>query len=194
MEFATLKNLIGILAIILTFVGYAPYLRDLVRGKTKPHVFSWLVWTLTTAIIFALQLNAGGGLGSFVTLAVALISLTVFVLSLRRGEKDIKSIDVAFLVLALIAIPLWLVIKQPVLSILILTGIDILGFAPTIRKSWNAPYSETLSTYQITGVRHALSIIALAQYNIVTMLFPGIWVIANVFFSIMLVLRRRRVW
>lgn len=193
MEFFTVKNIIGIVAIALTFIGYAPYFRDLLKGKTKPHIFSWFIWAIVTSIIFALQVSAGAGLGSVVTLAVAVISLLIFILGFKNGNKIIKKIDVVFLVLALLAIPLWLVIKQPVLSIILLSTIDMLGFAPTVRKSWNAPYSETLSLYTITTFRHGLSIVALANYNIVTLLFPSTWVIANALFSIMLIIRRKKI-
>ncbi len=193
MEFFTIKNIIGIVAIALTFIGYAPYFRDLLKGKTKPHIFSWFIWAIVTSIIFALQVSAGAGLGSVVTLAVAVISLSIFILGFKNGNKIIKKVDVVFLVLALLAMPLWLVIKQPVLSIILLSTIDMLGFAPTVRKSWNAPYSETLSLYTITTFRHGLSIVALANYNIVTLLFPSTWVIANALFSIMLIIRRKKI-
>jgi hypothetical protein len=94
-------------------------------------------------------------------------------------------------VLALLAIPLWLIVKQPVLSIILLSTIDMLGFIPTVRKSWNLPYSETLSLYTITTFRHGLSIVALQHYSIVTVLFPATWVLANALFSILLIVRRR---
>jgi len=184
------KTIIGVIAIVLTFIGYAPYIRDIFLGKTKPHVFSWLIWTIVTTIIYALQISAGAGPGSWVTLAVALTLFLVFLLGLKNGSKDIRKIDVVFLLAAVLALVLWRVVEQPVISIILLSSIDMLGFAPTIRKSWNDPYSETLSFYVITAFRHGLSIFALAEYNIVTYLFPITWVIANVLFAIMLIVRR----
>jgi hypothetical protein len=186
------KLLVSIIAITLTFVGYTPYVKDIFKGKTKPHIFSWLIWGIVTAIIFALQVSAGAGFGSLVTLSVSLISWLIFFKSLKNGEKNIKRVDIIFLIMALVAIPLWLIVKQPVLSIILLSTIDMLAFAPTVRKSWNLPYSETLSLYVITTFRHTLSIIALEQYNIITYLFPTTWVIANAFFSILLIVRRKR--
>ncbi|OGH90129.1 MAG: hypothetical protein A2537_03605 [Candidatus Magasanikbacteria bacterium RIFOXYD2_FULL_36_9] len=191
MEFQNIKNIIGIIAVLLTFVGYAPYVSDLLKGKTRPHIFSWLIWVISTSIIYALQVSAGAGLGSLVTLTVAIISLFIFIIGFKNGKKDIKIVDVLFLVLALLAIPLWLIVKQPVLSIILLSAIDMLGFAPTVRKSWNDPYSETLSFYIITTFRHGLSVVALAQYNIITVLFPVSWVVANALFSVVLIIRRK---
>ncbi len=188
-----IKIIISAIAVILTFVGYFGYIRDIVKGKTKPHVFSWLIWSIITGIIYALQVSAGAGPGSWVTLTLTVILLSVFFLSLKNGSKNIKKIDVVFLILALGALPLWLVVKQPVLSIILLSMIDMLGFLPTIRKSWNDPYSETLSLYVITTFRHGLTIFALAQYNIVTWLFPASWVVANALFSLMLFMRRKKI-
>lgn len=193
MELLTIKNITGATAIALTFIAYIPYFRDILNGKTKPHVFSWFIWGIVTFIIYALQTSAWAGFWSLVTLAVAAISICIFILSFKNGNKDIQKIDIIFLVLALLSIPLWLVIDQPVLSIILLSTIDMLGFAPTVRKSWNKPYSETLSLYTITTFRHGLSILALANYNIITLLFPSTWVIANALFSIMLIIRRRKV-
>ncbi|MBI5531010.1 MAG: hypothetical protein HY918_05965 [Candidatus Doudnabacteria bacterium] len=186
-----IKTIVSVIAIALTFIGYAPYIIDIFKGKTKPHVFSWLIWGIITSIIFALQINAGGGIGSYVTLSVSLISFFIFFKALPSGRKQITAIDVIFLFLAIISIPIWLVVKQPVLSIVLLSTIDMLGFAPTVRKSWVDPYSETLSLYTITTFRHALSILGLAHYSIITWLFPGTWVIANALFAIMLIVRRK---
>jgi len=98
--------------------------------------------------------------------------------------------DIVFFVAALAAIPLWLVVAQPLLSMMLLTAIDVLGFAPTIRKSWSKPESETLSSYAINGARHALSVFALAEYNLLTVLFPIAWVFINMFFVVFLVWRK----
>lgn len=137
-------------------------------------------------------MSAGAGPGSWVTLAVIIVLLIVLLLGLKNGNKNIKKIDIVFLVLALVSIPIWLVVKQPVMSIILLSTIEMIGFLPTIRKSWNDPYSETLSLYTITTFRHGLSIFALAEYNIITWLFPATWVFANAVFSIILIVRRKK--
>lgn len=185
------KSLFGIVAVVLTFIGYFPYIRDIIKKKTKPHIFSWIIWTIVTGIIYALQVSGGAGAGSWVTLCLTLLLLLIIFLSIKNGSKDIKKIDIVFLVLALLTLPIWLVIKQPILSIVLLTAIDMLGFLPTIRKSWNSPYSETLSFYIITTFRHGLSILALEKYTIITWLFPVSWVLANALFSLILIIRRK---
>ncbi len=52
METTTLKEILTILSIALIFVGYIPYIRDIFRGKTHPHVFSWIVWSILNFCLF----------------------------------------------------------------------------------------------------------------------------------------------
>lgn len=185
------KLVIGIIAVILSFVGYIPYIRDILRKKTTPHTFTWLIWTLAVGISAALQITGGAGVGAWTTVAVTLMCIFIFLLGLRNGKRDITKMDIVFFVLALISLFLWLVVNQPVWSIILIVLTDLLGFGPTIRKSWNNPYSETLSTYQITAFRHGLSIFALQQFNILTWLYPIAWTIANIAFCLLLVARRK---
>ena len=188
-----IKLILSIFAVFLTFIGYFPYIKDIFKGKTKPHIFSWFIWSVTTSIIYALQITAGAGSGAWVTLCLIFIMLFIVLLGFKNGNKNIKKIDVLFLFLALSALPIWFFVKQPIFSIILLCFVDILGFIPTVRKSWNDPYSETLSLYTITTFRHGLSFFALAKYNIVTYLFPVTWIFVNAFFSIILIVRRMKI-
>jgi hypothetical protein len=186
------KTLISTLAVILSLAAYIPYLKDIFKGKTKPHIYSWFIWGIVTAVAYGLQISAGAGVGSWVTLTVAIVAFIIFFLGMRSGIKDITFFDTIFFILALVAIYLWLVVKQPVESVILVSSIDMLGFIPTVRKSWNKPHSETLFTYKLSTFRHGLSILALQKYSIVTWLYPLTWAIANGLFSIMLIYRRRK--
>ncbi len=187
-----MKEIISAFASALTFIAYIPYVRDIIKGKTHPHAYSWLVWGFTTIIIFALQLSNKAGAGAYVSLASGVSLLIVFLLGLRYGKRDITASDTVFFILALAATAVWVFAQQPVLSIILLMVVEMLGFMPTLRKSWDKPYSETLSHYQIAIFRQALTILALQSYMIVTFLCPATWVFANTFFVIMLVFRRQQ--
>lgn len=187
------KEIVGLFAAFLVIVGYIPYIRDTLKKKTLPHAYSWFIWTLETVIIYALQVNAGAGAGSWMNLTIIIISTYIFILSLRNGIGYITKMDTVFLVLSLFSLVLWLVIKQPVLSIILITIVDTLSFIPTVRKSWHKPHSETAFTYELGTVRHGLSMIALQAYNIVTWLNPAAMVFANGLFSLMLEVKKRQI-
>lgn len=187
-----IKTIFGITAIILTFVGYVPYIWSILKKKTKPHIYSWLVWVLDAFIIFVLQITHGAGIGAYTTLATGFLCLFVLVLTLINKEKsEIKPVDTFFLTLALIALVIWLFAKQPLVSALLITFVDLLGFVPTIRKSWNKPFSENIFFYMMNTLRFALAFLALQQYSLITTIYPGIWFVVISLFTLMLVVRRK---
>lgn len=185
--------LIASISICMTVVGYAYYFRDIFSNKTKPHAYSWLVWASLTAIAFAGQMSDNAGPGAWVTGLTALISFAIFGIALRKGEKHITTSDKLSLTVAALALLLWPLMNSPVLSIIIITLVDFLGFLPTIRKSYKKPYEETLIHYILAGLKFVLAILALENYTVVTWLYPASLVAANLFFTIMLLVQRKRV-
>lgn len=188
-----MKEFIGAIAVILTFAGYIPYIKDTLKGKTRPHIYSWFIWSLVTTIAFALQVSDKAGPGSLVTLSAAIVCFLIFLLGFRQGNKDITRLDTLFFILSLVSIFIWLFAKQPIISVILVSSVDMFSFLPTIRKSWNKPRTETLSSYIINTFRFALAIIALNRYTLVSSLYPITWVLANGFFSVFLIVRRRSV-
>ncbi len=193
MEVIDAKSILATIAVLLTFAGYVPYIKDIFKGKTKPHVFSWFLWGFVTFIVFGLQVSGNAGGGSLVTLSAAIMCVVVFVLGLAmKGKKDITRSDIVFLILAFFSLFVWIVAKQPILSAIMATFTDLLGFAPTVRKSWHNPHSETLSFYIINTIRFILASLALQNYSVITALYPVSWFLANGLFAGMLFLRRRQ--
>lgn len=186
-----MKEVLGTAAIVLSLVGYIPYVRDVIKGKTKPHAFSWVVWTLVTFIVGIAQLAAGAGWGTVHNLVTGFIGLVILFYALKNKDKDIKRIDVILLVLALLSIPLWAATNNPTYSIILITIIDILAFAPTLRKTWHAPDSETLSSYVIAGIKYCLAIGAIGAYSFATLLYPIALIGMNVTLVTIIIARRR---
>ncbi|MEA4910763.1 hypothetical protein SDC9_07742 [bioreactor metagenome] len=188
------KSFLGITAAILVLISYSFYIIDILDKKTKPHVFTWGLWFLIIFILFLLQVSKGAGAGSLPTLFVALLCLVVCILSLIKEEdKNIKKVDIVFLVLTLLAIPLWLLAKAPVASTALLVLVYSLAGQATLRKSWADPYTETISLWAINSFRALISILALSEYNFVTLAFPVLVFVSALGFAIILVIRRRQV-
>ena len=60
------KAVLTIIASFLLIGSYIPYFRDIYSGKTKPHAFSWFIWSLSACIAFAASIVKGGGAGAWV--------------------------------------------------------------------------------------------------------------------------------
>jgi hypothetical protein len=186
------KTWLGILAVVIGFLSYIPYFRDIATSKTKPHAFSWLVWSILTGIAFFAQITKGGGAGSWINAGTAIMCFAVFVLAVFKGEKNIKSADLWSLVGAGVGLVLWSLTKDPLSAVILVTIIDALGFLPTFRKSYDKPYEETLSTFMVSTIKYAISLVALRTYSITTWLFPASLVLTNGLFVLLLVIRRNK--
>lgn len=178
------------IAIFLTFYAYIPYLIGIFKGKTKPHLFTWLIWSTVTAIAVVVQVIEGGGMGSWPTIAAAVTCFFITILAIKYGSKDIKKVDYIFLLASLSAIPLWLITNNPVYSAVLVTIIEIVAAFPTIRKSWHRPGEEVTSTYGLNTLRYFLSILALATFSVSTVAYPVGMVFMNGLIFIVLIIRQ----
>src|SRR3989344_6388359 len=153
-----MKEIIGTIAVILTFVAYVPYYRDIIAGKTHPHIYSWSLWGILTVLLVALQIKGGAGPATWVTASAGLLCIGVVILGMKNGKKIITTSDTVVAILSLIAMCFWLIADQPVISMILVIAADGLAFIPTIRKSWLEPFTETLSLYVTNAVRFFLTL------------------------------------
>lgn len=187
------KELLGALAIGLTFFAFLPYIRSILNGTTRPHVFSWIIWGSVTSVVFLAQLSDAAGAGAWPTGVSGLITLYVAVLAYRRkGDHSITRSDWLFLLGALSSLPLWYLTSDPLSAVLVLTTVDLLGFGPTFRKAYAYPYEEQLTFFVIITARNLIAIAALQHYSLTTVLFPAATAAACVMFIMMVLLQRNK--
>lgn len=179
------------LAFVAIVAAGVPYIRDTLMRKTKPHVYTWLVWTVTTGIATAGVWYGNGGYPAFTSGVGAAITFFVFLLSLKYGTRDIKVSDTVSLLFCLVALFLWIGLKSPLWSVVLGATIDIVAYWPTLRKTYVAPWSESLSSWALWILAPVCSMAALTSYNVLTLAnyFPIFFV--NVTFVGLFLLRRR---
>jgi hypothetical protein len=189
----SLIQLVGLAAVVLTVVAYVPYIGAIRAKAVKPHFFSWLIWSLTTVIVFFAQMAAEGGAGAWSTGMSAAITLYVAWLALvLRSDFSNTTADWCFLIAAMLSLPVWFFTDDPLWSVVILTVVDAFGFGPTLRKAWHKPQEESMQFYLLFGARSLLSVAALESRTLTTVLFPVAMVVACVLVSVLLWWRRRQ--
>lgn len=185
------KEILGSLGVVIALLAYVIYFHDIFFRHTKPHAFSWLVWTLLAGIGFAAQVTGGAGAGSWVLGVDAVVCTAIFILALWKGERGYVWIDWISLALALLAIVLWNVTGTPVLSVILICLIDALAYVPTFRKSFFKPREESMIAFMLFSLKFILALLALESYSIATALYPAWVILLNVGFVGMLGWRRR---
>lgn len=184
-------SLFAFLASILAIIGYFPYIRDIRAGKTKPHMFSWFVWTLMTGIYLFAQLSDGAGIGALTMGVTTLMSLYIIIISIRKSERTIKLVDWISFIISLIALVSWILVKTPLYAVILIVIADIAAFMPTFRKSYNNPNSETVETFAIAALKHVLSIFSLQSITFISSFYTFYLIFINTVFVSMLIIRRR---
>lgn len=184
-----MKGEIAIVAAILAVAGNIPYIIEILRGKVRPHPYTWFVWSIVSLVIFFGQLQKGAGVGVIPTAAAEIFTIIIFFLSLRHGWKGVRPIDTAFLAAALIGLIPWLLTKDPTLSVVTVVVIDVIAFLPTLRKTWVAPQSESPVLYIMNVMRHALALFSLEAYNVATTLHSIAMITTNTFMTLIFILR-----
>ncbi len=186
-----IKEALSALAIALTFIAFAPYLRSILKGETKPHVFSWVLWGLSTFVVFLAQLADRGGAGAWPIGVSAAVTLAVAGLAWRkRADVSFTPLDRVFFLAGLMALPLWIFTADPLWAVAILTAVDVLGFLPTFRKAYAQPHEERLVFFAIIAARNLTAILALENYSATTVLFPATMALACILFILMVTRRR----
>lgn len=172
-------HILGVLAGVLALLAAIPYIRDIIRGRTKPNRVSWFIWVLLQAIALLSQLAEGGRDSVLLSGGDLIASAIILVLAFYKGESKWHWIDKAALLGAAVGLSIWYFFNQPVLALLITVFIDFCGVVPTLRKAYAEPYSETLSTWLIVGVGGVCSILAVGKFDRSLLLYPVYLTLAN---------------
>lgn len=184
------KELYAIAATLMMFFSRGVYFTAIMRGMTKPHAFSWFIWGIISSIGVTAQIAEGAGVGSWPRLFGALSCFVIVFLALFKGEKNIARADWITLAAALCAIPLWVLTKTPVWSVILVCTIDTIGYLPTARKAWHKPHEEAAWGYFLSTVGAVFSVIAIEAYTPSTWLYPAVLVVSNGMMGSYLLLRR----
>ena len=165
-----MKDAFAAIASILAIVGNVPYVIDVLKGRVKPHSYTWFVWTVVSGIVFFGQLAKGAGIGALPTAASEIFTFVIFLLSLKYGYRKITRLDTFFLVLVLSGIIPWILTDDPTVSVIVAVSIDVVAFIPTFRKTRSEPSTETPMLYGMNVVRHVLALFSMQTYNLATTL------------------------
>jgi hypothetical protein len=186
------KQVFGYIAICFGTIAYVIYISKILRNKIKPHAFSWLLWTLTTAIVYSAQLMKGAGAGSWSTGYTCIICFAIGIISFLKYDKTYTLSDILFISIALLALIPWFLTKDPTVSVVIIASIDAIGYGPTYRKSYYYPNEENASSFGLNSIKHCFSFMALEHYVVGNWIYPVSQIFMNGSVVILLWIRRKK--
>ncbi len=117
----------GLLSGILAILGYIPYIKDTLQLKTKPQRTTFLIWSILGAIAFFSQLAKGALYSLWLPGSETLLTVAVFLLSLKRGVGGFNKKDYIALVVTLIGLLVWYYTKEAAVALYSVIIVDAAG-------------------------------------------------------------------
>ncbi|HCM84165.1 MAG TPA: hypothetical protein DIS76_06325 [Rhodospirillaceae bacterium] len=178
-----MHEIFGMVAIVFLAIAYFTYIRSLWRGESKPHFFTWVIWTITTSITLATQLAEHAGPGAWTTMISLVLLVGITIYAFFRGEKNFTHGDWVSLIAAAAALVVWYFTDEAGYAAVIVTTIDCLAYYPTFRKTWSRPYEENITSYVVQGLKHGLACFALSNVTLATASYPSALAATNLVFG-----------
>jgi hypothetical protein len=173
------EAILGILAGLVAVADTIPYIRDTLRGTTRPHRGTWLIWA-TLATVVVLSQHADGGSWSLIMVATtAVLTGLIFVLSIRRGVGGLTARELVMIAIAGGGVAGWLIADEPVVATVCVVLADLIGAAMMVPKTYRDPGSETLVTFALASVSGALAAGAVGAFDVSLLLYPVYYCVAN---------------
>jgi hypothetical protein len=191
------KTFIGCVTVALSVTGLGHFVLDALWGTSRPHLYSWLIWTIVNSIAWYNQWTHHAGPGAWSTLVMTVLSGVIFFIALyqyfgTKSDHRLTIIDQWCLGGAVVSIVLLILFKTGPVSIIAATATDVFAFAPTLKKVWHRPDTEPASNYTLNTIRQTIVLCAIGSYNFVTLLFPVTLILFNGVTVATILLRRRQ--
>jgi hypothetical protein len=175
-------DLVVVLGVSAGLIGVAdtiPYVRDTLRGATRPHRGTWLIWGVL-AVVVCLSQYADGASWSLVMAAVqAVLTTLIFVLSIRRGEGGLSAAELLMIAIAGAGVAGWIVADEPIVATVCVVAADLVGAALMVPKTYRDPESETLVTFAFASIGGALAAGAVGALDLSLLLYPVYYCVIN---------------
>lgn len=180
----------GYLSLIVALVSWLLYTYSVVRGYTKPHIFTWSIYAIISVLVFWIQYTAGGGAGSWAIGATAIGCAITTLLCLKYGTTDITRSDKIAFSTAIPTIVIWYITDMPFLTLLLILLAEALAFYSTVRKSYHRPHEEALTPYALSSLKLLFAAFAAEAHNFYTLAYPLYYVVVYPAFIVMVLWRR----
>lgn len=169
-------------AIITPIIG----IRSILVKDFRPHRTTRLVILILSSVFFV-TLLINKEFGSIYLSSVQLFgSVTIFLLSLKKGVGGATRFDKFVLSLCVILIFCLFNISDLVVTLILTIAVDIIAFLPTILKIVRNPESEEWKFYFADVLASTLTLLSFDSFSISSIIFPLYLFSLNLFMVLMI--------
>jgi hypothetical protein len=188
MELKAYLNL-GLLAGIITLLGFVPYCIAIVQGRTKPNQATWWIWSIVGIMLASSYWASGATQTLWVPISYVIGPIITTALAMRYGSSTWGRFDRLCILGALASLILWLLLRSPQVALVINLIIDLFGVLPTLRNAWHRPQDEDLTGWLMFTVGNCLNVLAINRWTWEIAIYPLYISVANA--AVLFLLLRR---
>lgn len=174
-----LAPVFGVLAVVAGIANTIPYVRDTLRGVTRPHRGTWLIWSVLAIVVCFSQHADGASWSLLMPAAQTILTGGVLVLAIRRGLGGASATDRTLIAIAGAGVAGWMVADEPMIATGCVVVADLLAAAMMVPKTYRDPHSETLSTFVLASLGGAFAAAAVGDPRPALLLYPVYFVAVN---------------
>jgi hypothetical protein len=127
--------ILGVLAGAVGVADTIPYVRDTLRGVTRPQRGTWLIWGVL-AIVVCWSQRADGASWSLVMAGTqAVLTSLIFLLAIRHGVGGMSATELVMIAVAGGGLVGWVLANEPVVATACVVAADLIGAALMIPKT-----------------------------------------------------------
>lgn len=175
-------------------IGIIAYIKETIKGNTKPNKVTWLMWAVAPLIATAAALSDGVRLAVLPVFMSGFGPLLVFIVSLssKKAYWKLERFDYFCGAFSILALVLWVITKEPTVAIIFAILSDGFAAIPTLVKMWKYPETESPGPF-IGGLFSILtSFAAIKIWNFSSLAFPIYLISINV--ALLFSLYRKRLF
>lgn len=182
------------LALIVAAYGNYFYVRDTLKGETKPNRVTFFLWGAAPLISFFAQKESGGSIQILYTLLIAVMPFIILAASFydKRAYWKITKFDIGCGIFALLALVLLLGTNKPLLALGLSVFADFFAALPTLIKSYKHPLTETTSAYAFEIISSAIVLLTIHNWTFVNYFFAAYILFMNGLFTALLTFSPKR--
>jgi hypothetical protein len=167
-----LHAVFGVIAGIIAFIAYLPYIHSILRGETKPNRATFLIWSTVDIVLIASYLASGARTTIWTSLVFCVFQVVVLILSFRSSTNKFTRLDIACIGGAGLGLLLWLITRNAQTALYVSILCEILGFIPTIKKAYLQPDSESKIAWSLGVGSSVCNLIAINKWQLAIMIYP----------------------
>jgi hypothetical protein len=185
-----LVPVLGMLAVVVGVADTVPYVRDILRGATRPHRGTWLIWSVLTIVVCLSQHADGASWSLLMAGAQAVLTSLVFILAIRRGEGGVSRGEGVLMTIAGCGVAGWMTADEPMVATTCVVVADLIGATMMLPKTCRDPDSETLATYALASLAGLLAAGAVGTPDLSLLLYPIYFTLVNGAIAVLIQVRR----